>query len=304
MVKPIEAYHIPAMLPECITGLNIKGDGIYVDVTFGGGGHSRAILKELGPEGRLYAFDQDNDAVRNLPDDERLVFINHNFKYISQFLEYLKALPVDGILADLGISSFQINEGDKGFAHRLEGNLDMRMDKSGILSASNVVNLYTEAQLLKVFRSYGEINNAYKLVQTIIEVRKTNPIITINDFKEAIKNCIPAREESKYLSQVFQALRIEVNEEMQALETLLNASTNLLKKGGRLVVLSYHSLEDRLVKNFINSGNTEGEVEKDFFGQTNIPFKAITKKPMVPTDKEIAENKRARSAKLRIAEKR
>ncbi len=304
MVKPIEAYHIPAMLSECITGLNIKGDGIYVDVTFGGGGHSKAILNALGPNGRLYAFDQDNDAVQNLPDDERLVFINHNFRYIAQFLDYLKAIPVDGIMADLGISSYQINEGEKGFAHRLEGNLDMRMDKNAVLSASNVVNLYTEAQLLKVFRTYGEINNAFKLVQTIIEVRKTAPIITIADFKAAIKNCTPPREESKYLSQVFQALRIEVNEEMKALEILLSASTNLLKKGGRLVVLSYHSLEDRLVKNFINAGNTEGELEKDFFGQTNIPFKAITKKPMVPTDQEILANKRVRSAKLRIAEKR
>ena len=304
MVKPIEAYHIPAMLSECIEGLNIKGDGIYVDVTFGGGGHSKAILNALGPKGKLYAFDQDNDAVRNLPDDERLVFINHNFKYISQFLAYLNAIPVDGIMADLGISSYQINEGDKGFAHRLEGNLDMRMDKNASVSASGVVNSYTEAQLLKVFRTYGEINNAYKLVQTIIEVRKTAPIITIADFKTAIKNCTPPREESKYLSQVFQALRIEVNEEMKALETMLTASTQLLKKGGRLVVLSYHSLEDRIVKNFVNSGNVEGEVEKDFFGQTNIPFKAITKKPMVPTDQEILENKRVRSAKLRIAEKR
>lgn len=303
MVKTIEAYHIPAMLSECISGLHINGDGVYVDVTFGGGGHSREILRHLGPKGKLYAFDQDNDAVRNLPDDERLVFINHNFKFISQFLEYLKAIPVDGILADLGISSYQINEGDKGFAHRLEGNLDMRMDKNAALSASNVVNIYTEDQLLKVFRKYGEISNAYKLVQTIIDVRKTNPIITISDFKNAIKNCIPGKEESKYLSQVFQALRIEVNEEMKALETLLTASTKLLRQGGRLVVISYHSLEDRLVKNFINSGNVEGIVEKDFYGQSNVPFKAITKKPMVPTDKEISENKRARSAKLRIAEK-
>ncbi len=303
MVKTTDAYHIPAMLSECITGLNIKGDGVYVDVTFGGGGHSKEILKHLGPKGRLYAFDQDNDAIQNLPDDERLVFINHNFKYISEFLDYLKAIPVDGIMADLGISSYQINEGEKGFAHRLEGNLDMRMDKDGVLSASNIVNIYTEDQLLKMFRKYGEIANAYKLVKTIIEVRKTNPIVTIADFKAAIKNCIPMKEESKYLSQVFQALRIEVNEEMAALETLLHSTTGLLKSGGRLVVLSYHSLEDRLVKNFIHSGNVEGIVEKDFFGQTKVPFKAITKKPMTPTEEEIALNKRARSAKLRIAEK-
>jgi 16S rRNA (cytosine1402-N4)-methyltransferase len=303
MAMKTEAYHIPAMLSECIEGLNIKPDGTYVDVTFGGGGHSKAILEKLGTNGKLYAFDQDDDAVRNLPDDERLVFINHNFKYIKEFLQYLKASPVDGILGDLGISSYQINEGEKGFAHRLEGNLDMRMDKQAKVSATNIINEYSERQLLKIFNQYGEIKNAFKLVKTILEHRKTSPIQTIQEFKQAIQNCISAKEESKYLSQVFQALRIEVNGEMQALELLLTNSTALLKKNGRLVILSYHSLEDRLVKNFINSGNTEGEVEKNEFGQTNVPFKAITKKPMIPTDKEVLENKRARSAKLRIAEK-
>ncbi len=291
------------MLAECIEALNIQPNGVYVDVTFGGGGHTKAILQQLGEKGKLYAFDQDTDAAQNLPDDERLVFINHNFKYIKQFLTYLKALPVDGILADLGISSYQINEGDKGFAHRLEGNLDMRMDMQAKVSAANVVNEYSEKQLLKIFNQYGEIKNAYKLVKTILEVRKTNTIHTIQDFKEAIQNCIPAKEESKYLSQVFQALRIEVNNEMQALEILLSSSEELLNKNGRLVVMSYHSLEDRLVKNLINTGNTEGELIKNEFGQSQVPFKAITKKPIIPTDREIAENKRARSAKLRIAEK-
>ena len=303
MVKTSEAYHIPVMLDECIKGLNIKKDGTYVDVTFGGGGHSREILKHLGEKGKLYAFDQDSDAARNLPDDERLVFINHNFRYVRQFLTYLKALPVDGILADLGISSFQINEGKKGFAHRLEGELDMRMDQQGRLKANDIVNHYSERELLRVFNQYGEIKNAYKLVQALLETRKAEPIRSIADFKEAIKNCIPAREESKYLSQVFQALRIEVNSELKALEILLENAGELLGPGGRLVVMSYHSLEDRLVKNFIQSGNMSGEAEKDFYGNRKLLFKAVNKKPITPTEEEILANKRARSAKLRIAEK-
>ncbi|HEY1046595.1 MAG TPA: 16S rRNA (cytosine(1402)-N(4))-methyltransferase RsmH [Bacteroidia bacterium] len=302
MVKTTEAYHLPVMLKECIEGLAIKKDGIYVDVTFGGGGHSKEILKHLGENGRLYAFDQDSDAVGNLPDDPRLVFINHNFRYIKQFLMYLKAMPVDGILADLGISSYQINTAEKGFAHRLEGDLDMRMDRNSGLKASDIVNQYSERELLKVFNTYGEVKNAFKLVQKLIEFRKNNPIKTIDEFKTAIKECIP-KEESKYLSQVFQALRIEVNEEMKALEALLDNVTDLLAPGGRLVVMSYHSLEDRMVKNFINTGNTQGELKKDEFGRSELRFKAINKKPIVPTDEEILENKRARSAKLRIAEK-
>lgn len=291
------------MLNECIQGLNIKEDGVYVDVTFGGGGHSKEILKHLGPKGKLYAFDQDSDAVGNLPDDERLVFINHNFKYIKQFLQYLKALPVDGILADLGISSHQINEADKGFAHRLGGDLDMRMDRKSGIKASDVVNTYSEKELLRVFNTYGEIKNAYKLVLLIIEKRKTSPVKTIDEFKEAIRTCIPGKEESKYLSQVFQALRIEVNEEMKALESMLENSAAVLAKGGRLVVMSYHSLEDRMVKNYINSGNAAGTVEKDFFGNKTEVFKSLTKKPIIPSDEEIERNRRSRSAKLRIAEK-
>ncbi len=298
-----EVYHLPVMLNECIQGLKIKEDGLYVDVTFGGGGHSKEILKHLGPKGKLYAFDQDLDALENLPDDDRLVFINHNFKYIKQFLQYLKALPVDGILADLGISSHQINEADKGFAHRLGGDLDMRMDRKSGLKASDVVNTYTEKELLRVFNTYGEVRNAYKLVLLIIAKRKINPVTTIDEFKDAIRNCIPGKEESKYLSQVFQALRIEVNEEMKALESLLENSASVLEKGGRLVVMSYHSLEDRMVKNFINSGNVAGEVEKDFFGNKTELFKSLTKKPIIPSDEEIDRNRRSRSAKLRIAEK-
>ncbi len=303
MVKTTEAYHLPVMLNECIQGLDIKKDGIYVDVTFGGGGHSKEILKHLGENGKLYAFDQDLDAVQNIPDDPRLVFINHNFRYIRQFLEYLKAVPVNGILADLGISSYQINTAEKGFAHRLSGDLDMRMDQNAKLKASDIINQYGERDLLKIFNQYGEIKNAYKLVQVIMEKRKVNPITTIEDFKVAISNCIPGKEESKYLSQVFQALRIEVNNEMKALEALLENVTDLLAPGGRFVVMSYHSLEDRMVKNFINTGNVEGELEKDLFGKTSLRMKAITRKPIIPSDEEIAENKRARSAKLRIAEK-
>lgn len=303
MVKTTEAYHLPVMLSECMQGLNIREDGVYVDVTFGGGGHSAEILKHLGEHGRLYAFDQDADAVRNLPDDERLVFINHNFRYLREFLEYLKATPVDGILADLGISSHQINEAEKGFAHRLSGDLDMRMDQKSGLKASDIVNNYSEKDLLRIFNTYGEIKNAFKLVHLILDKRRTRPVKTIDDFKETIRECIPGKEESKYLSQVFQALRIEVNEEMKALESLLENAAEVLAPGGRLVVMSYHSLEDRMVKNFISSGNIAGEVQKDFFGKRTDVFKNLTKKPITPTEEEIIRNKRSRSAKLRIAEK-
>lgn len=303
MVMTNEAYHIPVMLKECLEGLQIKPDGTYVDLTFGGGGHSKAILSQLNENGKLYVFDQDSDAIQNIPDDERCVFINHNFKYLKQFLVYLNAAQVDGILGDLGISSFQINEGEKGFAHRLEGPLDMRMDQKNQLTAAHIVMNYNEQELLKIFNLYGEIKNAYKLVQSILAYRKQASIVTIQDFKTAIKNCIPPREESKYLSPVFQALRIAVNDEMSALETLLENVVDCLKPGGRLVIMSYHSLEDRMVKNFINSGHVDGEVSKDFFGNKNTPFKVITKKPIIPTDEEIGINKRARSAKLRIAEK-
>ena len=303
MVKTTEAYHLPVMLSECMQGLNIREDGVYVDVTFGGGGHSAEILKHLGEHGRLYAFDQDADAVRNLPDDERLVFINHNFRYLREFLEYLKATPVDGILADLGISSHQINEAEKGFAHRLSGDLDMRMDQKSGLKASDIVNNYSEKDLLHIFNTYGEIKNAFKLVHLILDKRRTRPVKTIDDFKETIRECIPGKEESKYLSQVFQALRIEVNEEMKALESLLENAAEVLAPGGRLVVMSYHSLEDRMVKNFISSGNIAGEVQKDFFGKRTDVFKNLTKKPITPSEEEILRNKRSRSAKLRIAEK-
>ncbi len=303
MDKATNNYHIPALLNECIQALHINPSGIYVDVTFGGGGHSKAILQKLNDKGRLYVFDQDNDAASNIPDDERIVFIQHNFRYIAHFLEFLKATPVDGILADLGISSFQINEAGKGFAHRLSGDIDMRMDRSSKLHAGNIINQYSEKQLLDIFNKYGEIKNTYKLVQTILTARKNTVINSIDDFKKAIESCIPSKEESKYLSQVFQALRIEVNKELLALEMLLTHTSHLLKKGGRLAIISYHSLEDRIVKNFMQTGNISGEINKDEFGNWSAPFKALNKKPIIPTDKEIEENKRARSAKLRVAEK-
>jgi len=298
-----ENYHIPVMLTECLDGLNIKPNGIYVDLTFGGGGHSKAILSKLDKDGKLYVFDQDEDAIQNLPDDERCVFVNHNFKYVYQFLTYLNATPVDGILADLGVSSFQINEESKGFAHRFNGPMDMRMDKKSKLSAAFIINNYSEEELLRVFNMYGELKNTYKMVKEILTQRKHSSIESVADFKQAIENCIPKKEESKYLSQVFQALRIEVNDEMGALQMMLINCLKVLEKNGRLVIMSYHSLEDRLVKNFVNTGNVLGKVEKDVFGNSPRFFKAITKKPIVPTDAEILENKRARSAKLRIAEK-
>jgi len=298
-----ENYHIPVMLTECLDGLNIKPNGIYVDLTFGGGGHSKAILSKLDKDGKLYVFDQDEDAIQNLPDDERCVFVNHNFKYVYQFLTYLNATPVDGILADLGVSSFQINEESKGFAHRFNGPMDMRMDKKSKLSAAFIINNYSEEELLRVFNMYGELKNTYKMVKEILTQRKHSSIESVADFKQAIENCIPKKEESKYLSQVFQALRIEVNDEMGALQMMLINCLKVLEKNGRLVIMSYHSLEDRLVKNFVNTGNVLGKVEKDVFGNSPRFFKAITKKPIVPTEAEILENKRARSAKLRIAEK-
>jgi 16S rRNA (cytosine1402-N4)-methyltransferase len=291
------------MLDECIQGLNIKEDGVYVDVTFGGGGHSKAILNKLGPKGKLIAFDQDQDAANNRPADERLVFVQHNFKYLKQFLKYLNVVPVDGILADLGISSYQINEASKGFAHRFDAPLDMRMDQSNSVTAAQIINTYSEKALLNIFNHYGEIKNTYKLVQVILEKRSHKPIHSIAEFKAAIASCTPAKEESKYLSQVFQALRIEVNQELAVIEEFLAQAPAVLKPAGRLVIMSFHSLEDRLVKNYMKRGSFEGEVQKDFFGNVLKPLNEVVRHPIVPSEEEIQRNTRARSAKLRIAEK-
>ncbi|NVM63696.1 16S rRNA (cytosine1402-N4)-methyltransferase [Mucilaginibacter sp. SG538B] len=297
-------YHVPVMLKECIDGLNIDPDGIYVDVTFGGGGHSREILKHLGPKGRLIAFDQDADAQRNIIDDERFVFVDQNFRYLKNFCRLHGAIPVSGILADLGVSSHQFDEADRGFSIRFDAELDMRMNQLGELTAKDVINNYSVADLHRIFGIYGEIQNAKSLAETIATARLNMPIVTIADLKNVISNRIPKGKENKYLAQVFQALRIEVNQELEALKDFLMQSAEVLGVGGRLVVMSYHSLEDRLVKNFIAKGKFSGEVEKDLYGNDNKPLDAVSRGAITASADEITNNNRARSAKLRIAVKK
>ena len=296
-------YHIPVLLDQSIEGLNIQPNGVYVDVTYGGGGHSVKILEKL-ESGRLIAFDQDIDAAENVVFDERLTFVRHNFKYIRNFLRYYQIDQVDGILADLGVSSHDFDVPDRGFSFRFDGNLDMRMNQSSDLDAAKVVNTYPEEQLWKIFREYGELKNWRHLVSTIIAARAEAPISSTNQFLKVISPCVPEKIEKKYLAMVFQALRIEVNNEIGVLSDFLESTKDLLKPGGRLVVLSYHSLEDRLVKNFMRSGRIDGVLEQDFFGNSNSPFELVNRKIIIPDEKEIAKNPRARSAKLRIAEKR
>ena len=292
------------MLEECIEGLNIRPEGTYVDVTFGGGGHSRAIMARLGAGGRLLAFDQDADAQRNRINDDRFEFIDQNFRYLKNFCRLNHAIPVDGILADLGVSSYQFDQADRGFSIRFDAELDMRMNQQSGISAKEVINNYSEAELHRIFGLYGEIQNAKSLANTIITARLSGPIITIADLKNAIVNRIPKGKENKYLAQVFQALRIEVNQELEALKEFLSQSAEVLVSGGRLVVMSYHSLEDRLVKNFIAKGKFSGEVEKDFYGNDQKPFDAVSRGAITASEDEIKNNNRARSAKLRIAVKR
>jgi len=297
-----QSYHIPALLEESINGLNIIGNGDYVDVTFGGGGHSREILKNL-TTGRLFAFDQDKDALDNLPDDEHFHFIHHNFRYLKNFMRYYQVPEVDGIIADLGVSFHDFDEADRGFSFRYSGKLDMRMNQEAELTASVIVNEYSEDDLIRIFRQYGEINNSRQLVKKIITARQSDSIKTTDELKKIVEPCVPKRIESKYLARVFQALRIETNGELDVLKEFLLQTTALIKPGGRLVVLTYHSLEDRLVKNFIRSGNFQGEVEKDFYGNIQTSFKAINRKVIIPGKTEIEINPRSRSAKLRIAER-
>lgn len=296
-------YHNPVLLKECIGGLNINPEGIYVDVTFGGGGHSREILKHL-TTGKLYAFDQDDDAIKNKIDDERFVLIKQNFRFLKNFLKMYNALPIDGLLADLGVSSHQFDEAERGFSIRFDSKLDMRMDQNVKQTAADILNTYTEEDLKRIFRLYGEVDNAGYLASIIFHNRKDKAIETVNDLKVMITKCVKRGKENQYYAQVFQALRIEVNKEMDVLREMLLQSLDVLKPGGRLVVISYHSLEDRLVKNIMRSGKFEGEVEKDFFGNQLTPFKQISKKPIVPSDDENKINSRARSAKLRVAEKK
>ncbi|MEH3115426.1 16S rRNA (cytosine(1402)-N(4))-methyltransferase RsmH [Pedobacter terrae] len=296
-------YHVPVMLQPCIDGLNIKPDGVYVDVTFGGGGHSKEILKHLGPKGRLIAFDQDPDAQANIPADNRFIFIDQNFGFLKNNLRLKGFRQVDGILADLGVSSHQFDVPERGFSIRHNADLDMRMDQHRNLTAAEILNTYSEDKLHKIFGIYGEVKNAKSLARAIVTARLEQPFTDINSLKSAIAAYIPKGKENKYLAQVFQALRIEVNAEIQVLEDFLQQAAEVLKPGGHLVVMSYHSLEDRPVKNFMAKGKFQGEVEKDFFGNQQKPFNVITRKAIVATDEEIAQNNRARSAKLRVAEK-
>ena len=296
-----EAYHRPVLLQESIEGLNIKPDGIYVDATYGGGGHSKEILKHL-KTGKLLVFDQDEEALKNKVEDKKFMLIRSNFRYIKNFLKYHEALPVDGLLADLGISSHQIDRPERGFSTRFSGELDMRMDTASGKSALEVINTYPEEELQRIFREYADLKEARRVAKAIVAERTNGKIKTTGQLKEILQKLAPRNKESQFFSRVFQAIRIEVNDEIAALKELLLQCNDILAQGGRLAVISYHSLEDRLVKNFIKSGNLEGKIEKDFFGNPQVTFKAIGK-PVTPSDEEIELNSRARSARLRIAEK-
>lgn len=295
-------YHNPVLLHETVDGLNIKPDGVYVDVTFGGGGHSKEILKRLGSNGKLFAFDQDEDAIANALPDERFTLIHENFRYIKRFLRFHGVKSVDGILADLGVSSHQFDVPERGFSTRFEADLDMRMSKRNELDAYKVVNEYDEANLKRVFLDYGELKVAPALARTIVEAREKKDIKTSEELKTVLSKYLPEKVKNKVLAQIYQAIRIEVNQEMEVLKEFLEQSLEILKPEGRLSVISYHSLEDRLVKRFMKNGMFEGEPERDFFGNFSVPFKLVGKL-IVPTDEEIKINNRARSAKLRIAEK-
>ena len=295
-------YHNPVLLQASVDGLNIKPDGIYVDVTFGGGGHSKEIVRRLGPNGRLFAFDQDEDALANALPDEKFTLINENFRFIKRFLRFYGVKSVDGILADLGVSSHQFDVPERGFSTRFDADLDMRMSQKNDLNAYRIVNEYEEVNLRRVFLDYGELKNAPVLARAIVEAREEKPIKTTDALKEVLARFLPERVRNKILAQIYQAIRIEVNQEMDVLKEFLEQSLEVLAPGGRLSVISYHSLEDRLVKRYMKNGMFEGEPERDFFGNFSVPFKTIGKL-IVPDNAEIKENNRARSAKLRIAEK-
>ena len=297
-------YHIPVLLMPSVDGMNIRPDGIYADMTFGGGGHSREILSRLGDGGRLLSFDQDEDAERNIVDNPHFTFVRSNFRYLKNFLRYHGIEQVDGILADLGVSSHHFDDSERGFSFRGDGPLDMRMNKRAGITAADVVNNYSEERLADIFYLYGELKNSRKIASVLAKARAIQPINTIGEFLEVIKPLFGREREKKELAKVFQALRIEVNHEMEALKEMLCATAEVLRPGGRLVVITYHSLEDRLVKNMMKTGNVEGKMEKDFYGNVETPFRLVNNKVIVPSDKEIAENPRSRSAKLRIAEKK
>ncbi|NDP20816.1 MAG: 16S rRNA (cytosine(1402)-N(4))-methyltransferase RsmH [Paludibacter sp.] len=301
-LQGLGVYHTPALLNETLEGMNIKPDGVYVDVTFGGGGHSREILARLGENGKLIAFDQDEDAIKNALKDPRFIFVRSNFMYLKNFLRYHNIEKVDGILGDLGVSSHHFDEAERGFSFRFDGDLDMRMNTKSPLTAAVILNTYSEEQLADVFYLYGELHNSRKIAKTIVNARGTTPFNKIFPFIEVLKPFFGREKEKKDMARVFQALRIEVNKEMDVLKSLLDQSLEVLNPEGRLVILTYHSLEDRLVKNFFRSGNFEGKLEKDFYGNILSPLKAINNKVIIANAAEIARNPRARSAKLRIAE--
>lgn len=301
--KQTPVYHIPALLEECMEGLDIKPDGKYIDVTFGGGGHSREILRRLGSNGHLYSFDQDEDAQRNIIDDERFTFVYSNFRYLKNFMHYYEVEAVDGVLADLGVSFHHFDDEERGFSFRFDAPLDMRMNKQARLTAAEILATYSEERLAQLFSLYGELRSARRIAAAIVAARSKGGVKTTGELLELVSPFINRKQEKKELAQLFQALRIEVNSEMDSLRAMLRQAVEMLKPGGRLVVITYHSLEDRIVKNFIKTGNVEGVVEKDFFGRVKTPLCAVNNKVIVPSDEEVERNPRSRSAKLRIAEK-
>ena len=303
MIVTAETYHVPVLLTESIDGLAIQPDGIYVDVTFGGGGHSREILRRLGPKGRLYSFDQDADAEKNIVADDRFTFIRSNFRYIKQWMRYHSVDKIDGLLADLGVSSHHFDDAERGFSFRFDAPLDMRMNKRAGLTAADVVNDYTEEQLADIFYLYGELKQARRIASMVVKARSQQRIATTGDLLELLGVDTDNGQWKKDMARLFQALRIEVNHEMEALKEMLFGATEVLRAGGRLSVITYHSLEDRMVKNMLKAGNAEGRVKQDFFGRAETPFRLVNNKVIVPTDEEQQRNPRSRSAKLRIAER-
>ena len=304
MSQEEQTYHVPVLLNESVDGMNLQPGGIYVDVTFGGGGHSKEILRQGDESIRLFSFDQDEDAEQNIVNDKRFTFVRSNFRYLYNFLRYHNVEQVDAILADLGVSSHHFDDSERGFSFRFDGKLDMRMNKRAGMTAAEVVNTYEEERLADIFYLYGELKNSRKLASALVKARANKQIVTIGDFLDIVKPMFGREREKKELAKVFQALRIEVNQEMEALKEMLNAAAEALKPGGRLVVITYHSLEDRIVKNMMKTGNIEGKAEQDFFGNVQTPFRLVNNKVIVASDEEVARNPRSRSAKLRIAEKK
>ena len=304
MSQEEQTYHVPVLLNESVDGMNLQPGGIYVDVTFGGGGHSKEILRQGDESIRLFSFDQDEDAEQNIVNDKRFTFVRSNFRYLYNFLRYHNVEQVDAILADLGVSSHHFDDSERGFSFRFDGKLDMRMNKRAGMTAAEVVNTYEEERLADIFYLYGELKNSRKLASALVKARANKQIVTIGDFLDIVKPMFGREREKKELAKVFQALRIEVNQEMEALKEMLNAAAEALKPGGRLVVITYHSLEDRIVKNMMKTGNIEGKAEQDFFGNVQTPFRLVNNKVIVASDEEVTRNPRSRSAKLRIAEKK